>query len=165
MIVAFPFSLLLLRRRKDGRKRDEREKNDSVVKEALDEGLFLDKIKHTTKKVDKKKRTKSLCGALLPSRGKRVASSGPLSLSLSSTRRVVVIYSFFLSTTPPLILKSRKRGEHPLARGEESRISGADVCVARAVEQFRCAFFSRGRAKGEREREDAGIARCRRLIF
>ena len=82
-----------------------------------------------------------------------MASSGPLSLSLSSTRRVVVIYSFFLSTTPPLILKSRKRGEHPLARGEESRISGADVCVARAVEQFRCAFFSRGRAKGERERE------------
>ena len=48
----------------------------------------------------------------------------------------------------------RKRGEHPLARGEESRISGADVCVARAVEQFRCAFFFAGtRARKEREKE------------
>ena len=65
------------------------------------------------------------------------------------------------------VVNFRKRGEHPLARGEESRISGADVCVARAVEQFRCAFFFlRGRAQGKRERKkDAGIARCRRLIF
>ncbi len=75
--------------------------------------------------------------------------------------------SFILSNdSRKTVVNFRKRGEHPLARGEESRISGADVCVARAVEQFRCAFFLRGRAQGKGERKkDAGIARCRRLIF
>ena len=76
--------------------------------------------------------------------------------------------SFILSNNDSrkTVVNFRKRGEHPLARGEESRISGADVCVARAVEQFRCAFFLRGRAQGKGERKkDAGIARCRRLIF
>ena len=75
--------------------------------------------------------------------------------------------SFILSNdSRKTVVNFRKRGEHPLARGEESRISGVDVCVARAVEQFRCAFFLRGRAQGKGERKkDAGIARCRRLIF
>ena len=75
--------------------------------------------------------------------------------------------SFILSNdSRKTVVNFRKRGEHPLARGEESRISGVDVCVARTVEQFRCAFFLRGRAQGKGERKkDAGIARCRRLIF
>lgn len=63
--------------------------------------------------------------------------------------------SFILSNdSRKTVVNFRKRGEHPLARGEESRISGADVCVARAVEQFRCAFFFAGtRARKEREKE------------
>ena len=63
--------------------------------------------------------------------------------------------SFILSNNDSrkTVVNFRKRGEHPLARGEESRISGVDVCVARAVEQFRCAFFFCGDARKERERE------------
>ena len=62
--------------------------------------------------------------------------------------------SFILSNdSRKTVVNFRKRGEHPLARGEESRISGVDVCVARAVEQFRCAFFFCGDARKERERE------------
>ena len=64
--------------------------------------------------------------------------------------------SFILSNNDSrkTVVNFRKRGEHPLARGEESRISGVDVCVARAVEQFRCAFFFAGtRARKEREKE------------
>ena len=99
-----------------------------------------------------------------------MASSGPL-----LSNRVVGVPSFFFSSLTKeassfssssssfilsndsrkkTVVNFRKRGEHPLARGEESRISGADVCVARAVEQFRCAFFFAGtRARKEREKE------------
>ena len=136
----------------------------------------------TPKKNEKNKKTKkSMCGALLPSKTSGVERSSPFqsggwcplfffsshtteSSSFSSSSS-----SFILSNNDSrkTVVNFRKRGEHPLARGEESRISGADVCVARAVEQFRCAFFFlRGRAQGKRERKkDAGIARCRRLIF
>ena len=129
----------------------------------------------TPKKNEKKKQKKGVAHFCLR---KRVASSGPL-----LSNRVVGVPSFFIShkrvvvvfvvvvviysnVSRKTVVNFRKRGEHPLARGEESRISGVDVCVARAVEQFRCAFFLRGRAQGKGERKkDAGIARCRRLIF
>ena len=135
----------------------------------------------TPKKNEKNKKTKkSMCGALLPSKTSGVERSSPFQsggwcplffhLTQQSRRRFRRRrrHLFFpKNDSRKTVVNFRKRGEHPLARGEESRISGADVCVARAVEQFRCAFFFlRGRAQGKRERKkDAGIARCRRLIF
>ena len=122
-----------------------------------------------------KKKTKKRCGALLPSKTSGVERSSPfqsggwcpLFFHLTTESSSFSSSSFILSNdSRKTVVNFRKRGEHPLARGEESRISGADVCVARAVEQFRCAFFLRGRAQGKGERKkDAGIARCRRLIF
>ena len=109
--------------------------------------------------IPKKKKTKKKGGGALFPPNTRGGGRFFLFFFLSSSS------SFILSndSRKKTVVNFRKRGEHPLARGEESRISGADVCVARAVEQFRCAFFLRGRAQGRKK--DTGIARCRRLIF
>jgi len=108
-----------------------------------------------------------MCGALLPSKTSGVERSSPFQsggwcplffhLTQQSRRRFRRRrrHLFFpKNDSRKTVVNFRKRGEHPLARGEESRISGADVCVARAVEQFRCAFFFVGtRARKEREKE------------
>ena len=109
----------------------------------------------TPKKNEKKKQKKSMCGALLPSKTSGVERSSPFQSRLVSPlfhltqqsrrrfRRRRRHYSF----QQRLEEDGRefpKTGEHSLARGEESRISGVDVCVARAVEQFRCVLFFAG---------------------
>ena len=128
----------------------------------------------TPKKNEKKNKKKVWRTFAFENEWRRAVLSFPIgwlvSPLFSSHNRVVVVFVvvvvIYSNDSRKTVVNFRKRGEHPLARGEESRISGADVCVARAVEQFRCAFFLRGRAQGKGERKkDAGIARCRRLIF